>query len=78
MLFRHLLCVRIEIDQLLCVNCWVINSLFVGQVYEDKSHGLCTQDLIFFTTDFQTVNSYLTIHAHELIYILSIIFQSWF
>ena len=24
MCFRHLLCVRIEIDQLQCVNCWVI------------------------------------------------------
>ena len=25
MCFRRLLCVRIEIDQLQCVNCWVIN-----------------------------------------------------
>ena len=30
------------------------NSLFVGQLYEDKSLTLCAKDLIFFTTDFQT------------------------
>ena len=34
------------------------NSLFVGQLYEDKS----AIDLIFFTTDLQTVNYYATIH----------------
>ena len=28
-----------------------INSLFVGQLYEDKSHALRARDLIFFTTD---------------------------
>ena len=27
------------------------NSLFVGQLYEDKSLGLRSRDLIFFTTD---------------------------
>ena len=32
------------------------NSLFVGQVYEDKSLTLRARDLIFFTTDLQTVN----------------------
>ena len=32
------------------------NSLFVGQLYEDKSHALRARDLIFFTTDLQTVN----------------------
>ena len=32
------------------------NSLFVGQLYEDKSLMLCTHGLIFFTTDLQTVN----------------------
>ena len=32
------------------------NSLFVGQLYEDKSLALHSRDLIFFTTDLQTVN----------------------
>ena len=32
------------------------NSLFVGQLYEDKSLALRARDLIFFTTDLQTVN----------------------
>ena len=31
------------------------NLLFVGQLYEDKSLVLCAHDLIFFTTDLQTV-----------------------
>ena len=30
------------------------NSLFVGQLYEDKSLSLCARDLIFFTTDLIT------------------------
>ena len=30
------------------------NSLFVGQLYEDKSLALQAGDLIFFTTDVQT------------------------
>ena len=34
------------------------NSLFVGQLYEDKSLALHARDLIFFTTDLQTVNYY--------------------
>ena len=38
------------------------NSLFVGQLYEDKSPALRARDLIFFTTDLQTVNYYTTIH----------------
>ena len=29
------------------------NSLFVGQLYEDKSIALRARDLIFFTTDLQ-------------------------
>ena len=29
------------------------NSLFVGQLYEDKSLTLRARDLIFFTTDLQ-------------------------
>ena len=32
------------------------NSLFVGQLSEDKSLVLRTRDMIFFTTDLQTVN----------------------
>ena len=38
------------------------NSMFVGQLYEDKSLALRARDLIFFTTDLQTVNYYSTIH----------------
>ena len=34
------------------------NSLFVGQLYEDKSLALRARDLIFFSTDLQTVNYY--------------------
>ena len=39
------------------------NSLFVGQLYEDKSLALRARDLIFFTTDLQTVNYCTTIHC---------------
>ena len=39
------------------------NSLLVGQLYEDKSLALRARDLIFFTTDLQTVNYYTTIHC---------------
>ena len=39
------------------------NSLFVGQLYEDKSLALGACDLIFFTTDLKTVNYYSTIHC---------------
>ena len=39
------------------------NSLFVGQLYEDKSLAVQARDLIFFTTDLQTVNYYPTIHC---------------
>ena len=39
------------------------NSLFVGQLYEDKSLALRARDLIFFKTDLQTVNYYSTIHC---------------
>ena len=34
------------------------NSLFVGQLYEDKSLVLRARDLIFFTTNLQTLNYY--------------------
>ena len=40
-----------------------IDSLFVGQLYEDKSFVLHARDLIFFTTDLQTVNYYTAIHC---------------
>ena len=53
MCFRCLVCVRIEIDQLQCNS-----SLFVGQLYEDKSLALRALDLVFFTTDLQIVNYY--------------------
>ena len=46
------------VRELLCNN-----SLFVGQLYEDKSLALCARDLIIFTTDLQTVNYYTTIHC---------------
>ena len=46
------------VRELLCNN-----SLFVGQLYEDKSLALRARDLIFFTTDLQTVNYYTTIHC---------------
>ena len=39
------------------------NSLFVSRLYEGKSLALRTRDLIFFTTDLQTVNYYTTIHC---------------
>ena len=39
------------------------NSLFVGQLYEDKSLALRARDWIFFTTDLQTVNYYTKIHC---------------
>ena len=39
------------------------NSLFVGQLNEDKSLVLRARDLVFFTTDLQTVNYYTTIHC---------------
>ena len=46
------------VRELLCNN-----SLFVGQLYEDKSLALRARDLIFFTTHLQTVNYYTTIHC---------------
>ena len=46
------------VRELLCNN-----SLFVGQLYEDKSLALRARDLIFFSTDLQTVNYYITIHC---------------
>ena len=39
------------------------NSLFVDQLYEHKSFALHALDLIFFTTDLQTVNYYATNHC---------------
>ena len=37
------------------------NLLFVGQLYDDKSLAPRARDLIFLTTDIQTVNDYATI-----------------
>ena len=37
------------------------NSLFVGQLYDDKSLALRVRDLIFLTTDLETANNYSTI-----------------
>ena len=54
MCFLCLLCVRIEIDRnrsALVLELLSNDSLFVGQLYEDKSLELCASDLIFFTTD---------------------------
>ena len=48
------------------------SSLFVGQLYEDKSLTLHACDLIFFTADLQTVNYYTTNPLLELIYFLSL------
>ena len=39
------------------------NSLFVGQLYEDKALALHAHDLIFFTTVLKTVNYNSTIHC---------------
>ena len=39
------------------------NSQFVCQLCEDKSLTLYVRDLIFFTTDLQTVNYYTIIHC---------------
>ena len=39
------------------------NSLFVGQLYANKFLAFRARDLISFTTDFQTVNYYSTIHC---------------
>ena len=39
------------------------NTLFVSQLYEDKSLALHARDLIFFTTDLQTVNYYTLQHS---------------
>ena len=49
------------------------NSLFVGQLLEDKSLGLHARDLIFITNDLQTVNFLLNNSLLELIYFLNII-----
>ena len=69
MLFLHLLCVRIQIDQL--VRELLSNiSLFVGQLCKVKSLALRARDLIFFTTDLQTVNYYNN-SLLELIYFLN-------
>ena len=58
------------VHELLCNN-----SLFVGQLYEDKSLALCARDLIFFTTDLPSSSELLHNNSLlELIYFLNIIF----
>ena len=47
------------------------NSLFFGQLYENKSLVLHTHDLIF-TNDFQIVNYYSIFRYIQLIYFLNI------
>ena len=42
------------------------NSLFVGQLYKDKSLTLHARDLIFFTTDLKTVTYYSTYREADL------------
>ena len=39
------------------------HSLFVDQLYENKSLALRTRDLFLFTNDLKTVNYYTTIHC---------------
>ena len=58
MISFRLLCVRIEVRELLSNI-----SLFVGQLYADKSLALRARDLLCFTTDLQTVIYYSTIHC---------------
>ena len=61
--FGRLFCVRIEIDSAPVRELLSNNSLLVGKLYKDKSLALRARDLIFFTTDLQTVNYYPTIHC---------------
>ena len=57
-----IVCLNQNISALVC-ELLSNNSLFVGQLYIDKSLALHAIDLIFFTTDLQTVNYYTTIHC---------------
>ena len=63
MYFRRLLCVKKRNRSALLRELLSNNSLFVGQLYEYKSLVLCAHDLIFFTTELQTVNHYSTTHC---------------
>ena len=65
-----IVCLNKNRSALVC-NLLSDNSLFVGQLYEDKSLVLRAGDLIIFTTDLQTVNYYSTNHTLELIYFLN-------
>ena len=47
------------------------NTLFIRQLYEDKSLTLCACDLIFFTTGLQTANYYTTIDRQSLSFFLN-------
>ena len=45
------------------------NSLLVGQLYKDKSLRLHARDLIFFTSDLQTVNHTQQFTARDDLYL---------
>ena len=71
LLFRRFLCVKIEIDQLLCVICWVINhSLSTSCKFMNHSRS---ELLIWYTLQL-THNSDLSLNKSllELIYFLSL------
>ena len=61
--FRRFLCVRIENRSALVRDLLNNKTQFVVQAQEDKSLALRASDLIYFTTDLQTVIYYLTNHC---------------
>ena len=74
MCFRRLLCVRLKIEQIYCMNCWVIIHCFGDQLYKDKCIVLRACDLIFFTIDLQNSELILNNSLLETIYFLIISF----
>ena len=63
MILFRLLCVRIEIDQLYCVNVGIIyHCLSVLKFNADKSLALRARHMLCLTTDLQTVIYLSTIH----------------
>ena len=75
MCFRRLLCVRIEIDQLQCVNCWVIiHCLSVSCTKIHVNHSRSWVDLLYNwppNSELLLNNSLL-----ELIYFLNNVFKT--
>ena len=65
MILFRLLCVTIEIDEALVRELFSNISLFVGQLYADKSLALRARDLLCFTTDLQKVIYYSTFHFYS-------------